>query len=257
MTVPAKSLAYYDCIGSAAYTFMLKSLGCIADEEYALLKEGLKETALLAAHDEMEIIGGDDIAAIDNYLEHKLKALAKKVGLGRSRAQRHLLDMRLYWRAKLLELIGLLLDVEEALPQKALHEQPAQAALRTSLPDKVRTLQELYSRLNKLPENEVVGSDPKKTVDAHMLAKLLAFEDLALQERTTKGLAWQALEESLHAAFAATLNDLSKIGMQGSITADKTMKATGDSYLALRLAEDRHWYEQQHRRFEKCCRSLL
>ena len=171
MSNSEKSLIFCDCIGNAAYAFMLKSSGLLSDEEYALVKEGLKEIALLITHGKLEIDDVNAIAAIDSYLHQKFKTLARKVKIGRSLAQRHLMDMRLCWRASLLEIIGVLLNIEQVIYEKAIMPQ----AVLDSLAEGVKTLQETYTLLNRLPVCEAIDNRLIPGGGA-ILAKLLAFE---------------------------------------------------------------------------------
>lgn len=101
-------LAPYDVIGSMAHANMLCSIGLITKEENQQLQKELNNIKQIIADGHFIIEDGtEDVhSQVELMLTGKLGETGKKIHLGRSRNDQVLLDLRLYFRAKLDELFN-------------------------------------------------------------------------------------------------------------------------------------------------------
>ena len=113
------ALVRWDCVGSIAHAAMLARVGVLTKDEFATLKQRLKEIIALYANGEFVIARADEDVhtCVENDLIQSLGDVGKKLHTGRSRNDQVLLDLRLYMRDKLLgiaeavcDVIGVLLD---------------------------------------------------------------------------------------------------------------------------------------------------
>ncbi|MFA6017401.1 MAG: argininosuccinate lyase [Patescibacteria group bacterium] len=101
------SLVLYDVYGSIAHAKMLEKIGILNKNEYPKLKNCLNEIIVLYKKGGFKIYPDDEDVhtKIENYLTEKLGSLGQKIHSGRSRNDQILVDLRLYSKDKLLELI--------------------------------------------------------------------------------------------------------------------------------------------------------
>ena len=116
-------LAKHDVLGSMAHITMLESIGLIGKDELPVLLKELKGIYEIAEKGEFVIEDGvEDVhSQVELMLTRKLGDLGKKIHSGRSRNDQVLLDMKLYTRAEIKELVHLcrqLFDVLIAQSEK-------------------------------------------------------------------------------------------------------------------------------------------
>ncbi|MFD1361483.1 argininosuccinate lyase [Lentibacillus salinarum] len=116
-----KKLAAYDIQGSQAHVKMLKKCGIIPEDEADLIADGLQavaakiETDQVALHEAHEDIHMN----VEHLLTAEIGPVGGKLHTGRSRNDQVALDMRLYLRDVVVELVQLLTDVQHALYKQA------------------------------------------------------------------------------------------------------------------------------------------
>ncbi|MEN0004051.1 MAG: lyase family protein, partial [Bacteroidota bacterium] len=96
-------LAPYDILGSMAHAKMLAHIGLLTEEEEALLHQELQVLYEQAKNGEFQIeVGVEDVhSQVEFLLTQKLGDIGKKLHSGRSRNDQVLVDLRLFFRAKL------------------------------------------------------------------------------------------------------------------------------------------------------------
>ena len=101
-------LAPYDVIGSMAHANMLSSIGLITADENAQLQKELKRIADIIEDGEFVIEDGvEDVhSQVELLLTNALGDVGKKIHLGRSRNDQVLVDLRLFFRAKMDEIVN-------------------------------------------------------------------------------------------------------------------------------------------------------
>ena len=100
-------LAKYDVLGSMAHITMLNSIGLIADDELPLLLAELRK--IYAVCEEGKFVIEDDIEDVHSQVElmltRALGDMGKKIHSGRSRNDQVLVDLKLFTRAELQNLV--------------------------------------------------------------------------------------------------------------------------------------------------------
>ncbi|MBQ1797516.1 MAG: argininosuccinate lyase, partial [Prevotella sp.] len=100
-------LAKYDVLGSMAHITMLNSIGLIADDELPQLLQELRNIYALCERGEFVI--EDDIEDVHSQVEllltRALGDMGKKIHSGRSRNDQVLVDLKLFTRAALREIV--------------------------------------------------------------------------------------------------------------------------------------------------------
>ena len=103
-------LAKYDVLGSLAHIQMLESIQLISKNELEVLSASLKniyqdiEKGLFKMDDDVE----DVHSQIELLLTKSLGDIGKKIHSGRSRNDQVLVDLRLFFRAELQEIVRLM-----------------------------------------------------------------------------------------------------------------------------------------------------
>ena len=110
-------LAKYDVLGSMAHITMLESIGLLAKEELTVLLAELKNIYAVADRGEFVIEEGvEDVhSQVELMLTRRLGDIGKKIHSGRSRNDQVLLDLKLYTRAQIRELVELTNGLFEVL----------------------------------------------------------------------------------------------------------------------------------------------
>jgi argininosuccinate lyase len=181
----AKLIAY-DCIGSIAHAHMLTSIGILTQEEYAKLKKSLLYIVELAKQNQFEIKHSDEDVhtAVENFLTQELGDLGKKIHTARSRNDQVALDLRMYMRDALLELMQQIVVVCETLIARAeetknipipgrTHFQRAMpsslglffGAYAESLLDTLSLVQQAYTLINQCPLGSAAGYGVALTIN--------------------------------------------------------------------------------------------
>ena len=113
-------LAKYDVLGSMAHITMLEKIGLLkADELKQLLAELRKIYAIAEAGKFVIEDGIEDVhSQVELMLTRQLGDMGKKIHSGRSRNDQVLVDLKLYTRAEIQELVQLVQDLFNVLQQQ-------------------------------------------------------------------------------------------------------------------------------------------
>lgn len=193
-------LAYFDVLGSMAHSQMLEKVGLLTNEEYLALKAELVN--LLQQAEEGQLIIQDGVEDIHSQVEflltEKLGDVGKKIHSGRSRNDQVLLDLRLFFRAEVKELVSLTNGLFDLLLQQSekykadlmpgyTHFQIAMpssfglwfGAYAESLIDDLRLLQSVYKNINQNPLGSAAGYGNSFPLDRQLTTDLLGFDHLS------------------------------------------------------------------------------
>ncbi len=189
-----------DVLGSMAHAKMLKSIGLLTEDEAKQLCEGLRRIYAMAESGEFKIEEGvEDVhSEVEFLLTEWYGETGKKIHTGRSRNDQVLVDLKLFARAELLEvlegvegLFNLLLSKAEEYKDYLLpgytHLQVAMpssfgmwfSAYAESLAEDVLQLRAAYEMVNTNPLGSGAGYGSSIPLDRTMTTKLLGFSDLA------------------------------------------------------------------------------
>lgn len=192
-------LAGYDVLGSMAHVRMLEQIGLILPEELPLLQQELREIyeQVQAGEFIIEPDVEDVHSQVELMLTRKLGDLGKKIHSGRSRNDQVLLDLRLFTRHKLEELLEavhalfeLLIKLSERYKKLMMpgytHLQIAMpssfglwfGAYAESLVDDVQMLQAAFKICNRNPLGSAAGYGSSFPLNRTLTTELLGFEGL-------------------------------------------------------------------------------
>ena len=192
-------LAKYDVLGSMAHITMLESIGLLAKEELTVLLAELKNIYAVADRGEFVIEEGvEDVhSQVELMLTRRLGDIGKKIHSGRSRNDQVLLDLKLYTRAQIRELVELtngLFEVlisqsnryKEVLMPGYTHLQIAMpssfglwfGAYAESLADDLQMMQAAYKVCNRNPLGSAAGYGSSFPLNRQMTTNLLGFDAL-------------------------------------------------------------------------------
>lgn len=192
-------LARFDVLGSLAHIQMLQSIGLLTQHELDVLSAELKNIYGKIEAGEFKVEEGvEDIhSQVELDLTKKRGDVGKKIHSGRSRNDQVLVDVKLYLRYELQEIVtdvkkffDLLLEQSEKFKEHLLpgytHLQLAMpssfglwfGAYAESLVDDVITLEAAYRVVNKNPLGSAAGYGSSFPLDRSMTTKLLGFDDL-------------------------------------------------------------------------------
>ena len=192
-------LAKYDVLGSMAHITMLNSIGLIADDELPLLLAELRK--IYAVCEEGKFIIEDDIEDVHSQVElmltRALGDMGKKIHSGRSRNDQVLVDLKLFTRAELQnlveetkalfdELIGKSEENKDVLMPGYTHLQIAMpssfglwfGAYAESLTDDMLYLQSAYKMTNRNPLGSAAGYGSSFPLNRQMTTDLLGFDSM-------------------------------------------------------------------------------
>lgn len=192
-------LAQFDVLGSLAHIQMLESIGLLEKDELTKLNSALKEIYHTIKNGDFKIKENvEDIhSQIELMLTDKLGDIGKKIHSGRSRNDQVLVDLKLFLRNEIQDLVGEikeLFDLLIALSEKHkntllpgyTHLQLAMpssfglwfGAYAESLVDDVISLQSAYKITNKNPLGSAAGYGSSFPLNRKMTTELLGFSDL-------------------------------------------------------------------------------
>ncbi len=192
-------LAKYDVLGSMAHITMLESIGLLAKEELTVLLAELKNIYAVADRGEFVIEEGvEDVhSQVELMLTRRLGDIGKKIHSGRSRNDQVLLDLKLYTRAQIRELVELtngLFEVlisqsnryKEVLMPGYTHLQIAMpssfglwfGAYAESLADDLQMMQADYKVCNRNPLGSAAGYGSSFPLNRQMTTDLLGFDSM-------------------------------------------------------------------------------
>lgn len=192
-------LARFDVLGSLAHIQMLQSISLLTTDELKALSAELKKIyQRIEAGDFVVAQGVEDIhSQVELELTKQLGETGKKIHSGRSRNDQVLVDLKLYLRyeieevvAEVKSLFSLLLEQSEKYKAHLLpgytHFQLAMpssfglwfGAYAESLVDDVITLEAAYRVVNKNPLGSAAGYGSSFPLNRKMTTDLLGFDDL-------------------------------------------------------------------------------
>ncbi len=192
-------LAPFDVLGNIAHAKMLASVGLLTNDESEALVKELQSIYAIAIAGELTI--ADSVEDIHSQVEFLLtKALGdtgKKIHSARSRNDQVLVDIKLFLRSEIEELVhavqpffALLITQSEKYKTQLLpgytHLQLAMpssfglwfGAYAESLVDDLITLQSAYQVVNKNPLGSAAGYGSSFPINRTMTTELLGFADL-------------------------------------------------------------------------------
>lgn len=192
-------LAKYDVLGSMAHITMLEKIGLLkADELKQLLTELRKIYAIAEAGKFVIEDGIEDVhSQVELMLTRQLGDMGKKIHSGRSRNDQVLVDLKLYTRAEIQELVQLVQDLFNVLQQQSerykdvllpgyTHLQIAMpssfglwfGAYAESLTDDMLLLQAAYRICNRNPLGSAAGYGSSFPLNRQMTTDLLGFDSM-------------------------------------------------------------------------------
>lgn len=192
-------LAKYDVLGSMAHIRMLESIGLLKKEELDRLSDELRKIYKIADSGQFVIEEGiEDVhSQVELMLTRSLGDVGKKIHSGRSRNDQVLLDLKLYTRAQICELVHLtsgLFDVliaqsnryKEVLMPGYTHLQVAMpssfglwfGAYAESLADDLQLMQAAYKITNRNPLGSAAGYGSSFPLNREMTTELLGFDSM-------------------------------------------------------------------------------
>ena len=192
-------LAKYDVLGSMAHITMLESIGLLTREELNVLLAELRNIYAVADRGEFIIEEGiEDVhSQVELMLTRRLGDMGKKIHSGRSRNDQVLLDLKLFTRSQIQELVELvsgLFDVlisqsnryKDVLLPGYTHLQVAMpssfglwfGAYAESLVDDLQLMQAAYRICNRNPLGSAAGYGSSFPLNRQMTTDLLGFDSL-------------------------------------------------------------------------------
>ena len=221
-------LAKYDVLGSMAHITMLESIGLLTKEELNVLLAELRNIYAVADRGEFIIEEGiEDVhSQVELMLTRRLGDMGKKIHSGRSRNDQVLLDLKLFTRSQIQELVELvsgLFDVlisqsnryKDVLLPGYTHLQVAMpssfglwfGAYAESLVDDLQLMQAAYRICNRNPLGSAAGYGSSFPLNRQMTTDLLGFDSLdynVVYAQMGRG----KMERTVAFAIAATLSKL-------------------------------------------------
>ncbi|AHM62413.1 argininosuccinate lyase [Flammeovirgaceae bacterium 311] len=226
-------LAPYDVLGSLAHATMLQSVGLISEEELEQLKQGLQGIYQQIERGQFTIQDGvEDVhSQVELQLTQQLGDAGKRVHTARSRNDQVLVDLKMYLRAEVKELVGLVSGLFETLLQAAeqhkdilipgyTHLQAAMpssfglwfSAYAESLADDLRLLYAAYGIINQNPLGSGAGYGSSLPINRTLTTELLGFDSMHVNVVNAQ-LSRGKTELSLAFAMAGISHTLSKLAM--------------------------------------------
>ncbi len=228
-------LAPFDVLGSMAHAHMLASIGLLTAEENQTLQKGLKEIYYEIERGEFQIASGvEDVhSQVEFLLTERYGEVGKKLHSGRSRNDQVLVDLKLFYRSAIRELLAetkvlfdLLLELSDHhkgnLMPGYTHTQLAMpssfglwfGSFAEGLTEDLGLLKAAFDLSNKNPLGSAAGYGSSFPLDRAMTTKLLGFADLhhnVINAQNSRGKTERTLAFAL-SGLAATLNRLATDG---------------------------------------------
>jgi argininosuccinate lyase len=192
-------LAWFDVVGSMAHIKMLLEVDLLKKDEHANLQKGLLDI-LVDINDGKFIIkeGVEDIhSQVEITLTEKLGEVGKKIHSGRSRNDQVLLDLKLFMRENIKNIVELthnlfkrLINLSEAYKDILLpgytHFQLAMpssfglwfGAYAESLSDDLLNLKAAFEMVNQNPLGSAAGYGTSFPLNRQLTTELLGFENM-------------------------------------------------------------------------------
>ena len=193
-------LAKYDVLGSMAHITMLERIGLLTAEELQTLLAALREIYKVADSGKFVIEEGiEDVhSQVELMLTRSLGDMGKKIHSGRSRNDQVLLDLKLFTRAQIQELVTAVTSLFEVLIAQSNRYQavlmPGYTHLQVAMPssfglwfgayaeslvDDLQLLQAAYRVCNRNPLGSAAGYGSSFPLNRQLTTDLLGFDSLA------------------------------------------------------------------------------
>lgn len=225
-------LATFDVQGSLAHINMLHSIGLLEAEELEILEDELRtidKEYIQKGIFEIEEGVEDVHSQIELMLVRKLGDIGKKIHAGRSRNDQVLVDLKLFLRAELHEIVGLTKKLFDTLIKRSEENKPhlmpgythTQAAMPSSfglwfgayaesLVDDLTVMQSVRSMVHRNPLGSAAGYGSSFPLNRALTTEWLGFDGPAINvvyAQMGRGKTEQFFAYGL-AAIAGTLNKL-------------------------------------------------
>ena len=192
-------LAEYDVLGSMAHITMLESIGLLTSDELRQLLAELKEIYAVCKRGDFVIEDGiEDVhSQVELMLTRKLGDVGKKIHSGRSRNDQVLVDLKLFTRQQLQDIVERTVVLFKELIAKSnkykdvlmpgyTHLQIAMpssfglwfGAYAESLTDDMLFLQAAYRMTNRNPLGSAAGYGSSFPLNRQMTTELLGFDTM-------------------------------------------------------------------------------
>ena len=192
-------LAKYDVLGSMAHITMLESIGLLEKDELAQLLAELKDIYATCERGEFVIEDGiEDVhSQVELMLTRSLGDMGKKIHSGRSRNDQVMVDLKLFIRNEIKEIVQLVKSLFDELLQKSeqykgvlmpgyTHLQVAMpssfglwfGAYAESLADDMLFLQAAWRMANRNPLGSAAGYGSSFPLNRTMTTELLGFDSM-------------------------------------------------------------------------------
>ncbi len=226
------NLAPFDVQGSLAHIKMLESIGLLTTEDCTVLSAELKKIYKEIESGSFSLEEGvEDIhSQVELLLTKRLGEVGKKIHSGRSRNDQVLVDLKLFFRSAIEQLVQNIHQLFQLLQQKSeaykddllpgyTHLQLAMpssfglwlGSYAESLVDDIITLQSAYKVVNKNPLGSAAGYGSSFPLNRTYTTQLLGFDDLnynVVYAQMSRGKSERIVAQAL-SNVAATLNKLS------------------------------------------------
>ena len=222
-------LAPFDVLGSMAHAKMLSTIGLLTAEENDILQLGLKHIYKEIEEGEFEIaLGVEDVhSQVEFLLTERYGDVGKKLHSGRSRNDQVLVDLKLYYRNAIKEIVDdctelfdMLITLSENHKNDLMpgytHTQLAMpssfglwfSSFAEGLSEDMGLLKAAFDLANKNPLGSAAGYGSSFPLNRTMTTELLAFGDLhhnVINAQNSRGKTERTLGFAM-AGMAGTLN---------------------------------------------------
>lgn len=224
-------LAEFDVLGNIAHATMLETIGLLTADDLAALKTELKDIYQQIEKGEFVIEDGiEDVhSQVELLLTRKLGDTGKKIHSGRSRNDQVLVDMKLYTRARLFEVVQATEKLFDVLTRKSEEHKndllPGYTHLQIAMPssfglwfgayaegliDDIIQLNAAYRLANRNPLGSGAGYGSSFPLNRQLTTELLGFEGMhhnVVYAQMSRGRTEQAALSAI-ASLAATVSRL-------------------------------------------------
>lgn len=224
-------LAEFDVLGNIAHATMLETIGLLTADDLAALKTELKVIYEQIQKGEFVIEEGiEDVhSQVELLLTRKLGDTGKKIHSGRSRNDQVLVDMKLYTRARLFEVVQATEKLFDVLTRKSEEHKndllPGYTHLQIAMPssfglwfgayaegliDDIIQLNAAYRLANRNPLGSGAGYGSSFPLNRQLTTDLLGFEGMhhnVVYAQMSRGRTEQAALSAI-ASLAATVSRL-------------------------------------------------
>ncbi|HAH37151.1 MAG TPA: argininosuccinate lyase [Algoriphagus sp.] len=222
-------LAPFDVLGSMAHAAMLQKIGLLTEEENTTLQQGLKEIYFEIEKGKFKIEAGvEDVhSQVEFLLTERYGDVGKKLHSGRSRNDQVLVDLKLYYRAAIRDLVEASAELSELLLSLSKKHQsdlmPGYTHTQLAMPssfglwfssfaegisEDLSLMKAAFDLCNKNPLGSAAGYGSSFPLDRTMTSELLGFADLhhnVINAQNSRGKTERTLAFAM-AGMAGTLN---------------------------------------------------